>query len=137
GDGVNGARLELVQRNDRSNPARSAKVMRRLIEDDGAFAVLGPTFSNSAVRADPIANRLGTPVLAVSNTGPGIVGDCPYECDFIFRDSLGEADAIPANVNNLVARENPATAAIMHPRNDPFGRNSALIARKAFEEAGV
>lgn len=136
-DGVNGARIELVQRNDRSDPARSAKVMRRLIEDDGAFAVLGPTFSNSAVRADPVANRLGTPVLAVSNTGPGIVGDCPYACDFIFRDSLGEADAIPANVDNLVGRTEPRSAVIVHPRNDPFGKSTALIARKAFEDAGV
>ena len=136
-DRVNGARLELVQRNDRSDPARSAKVMRRLIEGDGAFAVLGPTFSNSAVQADPVANRLGTPVLAVSNTGPGIVGDCPYACDYVFRDSLGEAAAIPANVNDLVGQADPKTAAIVHPRNDPFGESSAETARQAFEAAGV
>ncbi len=137
GEGVNGARLELVQRNDRSDPARSAKLMRRLIEGDEAIAVLGPTFSNSAAQADPVANRLRTPVLAVSNTGPGIVGECPYDCDFIFRDSLGEADAIPANVSNLVERVAPRTAAIVHPRNDPFGKSTAQIARRAFEEAGV
>ncbi len=137
GEGVNGARLELVQRNDQSDPARSAKVMRRLIERDEAIAVLGPTFSNSAAQADPVANRLQTPVLAVSNTGLGIVGDCPYACDFIFRDSLGEAEAIPANVDNLVARVSPETAAIVHPRNDPFGKSTAQIARRAFEDAGV
>ncbi|MCO5315832.1 MAG: ABC transporter substrate-binding protein [Solirubrobacterales bacterium] len=136
-DGVNGARIELIQRNDRSVPARSAKLMRKLIEGDQTVAVLGPTFSNSAAVADPVANRLGTPVLAVSNTGPGIVGDCPYPCEFIFRDSLGEAEAIPANVKNLVGSSKAKSAVIVHPKGDPFGSSTAAIARDAFTEEGV
>jgi len=136
-DGPNGARLELVQRNDRSVPARSAKQMRKLIENDSALAVLGPTFSNSAAVADPVGNRLRTPVLAVSNTGPGIVGDCPYACEYIFRDSLGESAAIPANVNNLVGKTGAKTAAIVHPPQDPFGTSTAVIARDALRSRGV
>lgn len=137
GDGVNGARIELIQRNDRSVPARSAKLMRKLIEEDGVATVLGPTFSNSAAAADPVANRLRTPVLAVSNTGPGIVGDCPYPCDFSFRDSLGEAAAIPANIDNLARRLEPRTAVIVHPAGDPFGETSADTAEGAFEKEGI
>ena len=136
-EGINGAELTLSLRNDASNPAASAREMNSLIRQDGVLAVLGPTFSNSAAEADPVANRLKTPVLAVSNTGPGIVGDCDYPCDFIFRDSLGEATAIPTNITNLIARESPATAAIVFPPDDPFGQSTAGIARKAFREAGV
>ena len=109
-DGINGAELTLTQRDDASDPATSAKEMAALIDQEQVIAVLGPTFSNSAAEADPVANQKKTPVLAVSNTGPGIVGDCDYPCDFIFRNSLGEATAIPANIDNLVARENPETA---------------------------
>ena len=81
--------------------------MKTLVSDDEALAVLGPTFSNSAVEADPVANDAGTPVLAVSNTGPGIVGDCPYPCELVFRDSLGEEAAIPANVETFLSPASP------------------------------
>lgn len=136
-DGINGAELTLTQRDDVSDPATSAKEMATLVQDQKVMAVLGPTFSNSAAEADPVANENRTPVLAVSNTGPGIVGDCDYPCDFIFRDSLGEAAAIPANVDNFVAAKKPKVAAILHAPDDPFGETSAETARQAFAKAGV
>ena len=136
-DRLNGARLTLVQRDDRSDPARSAVEMKDLIGREEVLAVLGPTFSNSAAEADPVANRLSTPVLAVSNTGPGIVGDCAYPCDFIFRDSLGEETAIPANVSEAVSGSGGETAAIVHPEGDPFGETTAAIAARAFRENGI
>ncbi|HNA45114.1 MAG TPA: ABC transporter substrate-binding protein [Solirubrobacterales bacterium] len=135
--GINGADLEVVQRDDESDPATSADEMKELIEQVQAMAVLGPTFSNSAAEADPIANQNKTPVLAVSNTGPGIVGDCDYPCEYIFRDSLGEATAIPANVKNLVAREHPEYAKVLYPADDPFGQTSAETAVQAFKDEGV
>ena len=135
-DELNGAKLTLVQRDDASDPARSASAMKGLIEKDGVLAVLGPTFSNSAVEADPVANRLSTPVLAVSNTAPGIVGDCPYPCDVIFRDSLGEQTAIPANVGEAVSGTGGETAAIVHPADDPFGETTADLLGGAIPIAG-
>lgn len=133
-EGVNGAELTLTQRDDASDPATSAREMEALIDRQRVLAVLGPTFSNSAAEADPVANRKRTPVLAVSNTGPGIVGDCDYPCEFIFRDSLGEATAIPANVNNLVARKPTGRAWVIYPAGDTFGKTSAETAAEAFRE---
>ncbi len=135
--GVNGAELTLQQRNDGADPAASARAMRGLIENDDVLAVLGPTFSNSSAEAHPVANDLKTPVLAVSNTGPGIVGDCPYPCEYIFRNSLGEAEAIPANVRQYVAAENPSAVDIIFPEDDAFGESSAATARRAFRAEGV
>lgn len=136
-EGVNGARLVLTQRDDASDPAISAREMATLIDRENVLAVLGPTFSNSAAVADPVANERETPVLAVSNTGPGIVGDCDYPCGFIFRDSLGEATAIPANIDNFVAREEPDRAWVVFPAGDTFGKTSAGTAASAFRDLGV
>jgi len=137
-DGVNGAEITLTQKDDASDPATSAEKMTGLVKDEKVLAVLGPTFSNSAAEADPIANQNKTPVLAVSNTGPGIVGDCDYPCDFIFRDSLGEATAIPANIDNLAAQlGDGSTAAVVYPDDDPFGETSAETAKDALNNAGV
>lgn len=137
-DAMNGARFRLVQRDDRSDPAASARQMEKLIVDDQVIAVLGPTFSNSAAEADPVANRLGTTVLAVSNTGPGIVGDCEYPCDFSFRDSLAEAEAIPANIEDFLdSNPDVGRVKVFHPAGDPFGKTSAETARQAFKDHGV
>lgn len=135
--GVNGAELTLEQRNDAGDPAASARAMRSLIEGEEALAVLGPTFSNSSAEAHPVANRQRTPVLAVSNTGPGIVGDCPYPCDYIFRASLGEAEAIPANVGDFVEAGRTGLVDILYPEGDAFGESSAETAEQAFAAAGV
>lgn len=135
--GINGAEISIDQADDRSDPKRSAQEMRRLITDEEVIAVLGPTFSNSAAEADPVAGELGTPVLAVSNTGPGIVGDCPYPCENVFRDSLGEAAAIPANVESYAAESDAVRAAVVHPLDDPFAEATAEIAADALAENGL
>jgi len=131
--GIDGARLQIVQRDDGSDPERTPEAMRELIEEERVLAVLGPTFSNAAATADPLADELGVPILAVSNTGPGIVGECPYPCRLVFRDSLGEATAIPANVRSLIGGGAQVAGAIVaYPEDDPFAKSSAAIAVDAF-----
>ncbi|HEX3947456.1 MAG TPA: ABC transporter substrate-binding protein [Acidimicrobiales bacterium] len=135
--GVKGAKVRLTVLNDDSDPATSATRMRTLATDDKVLAVLGPTFSNSAASADPIADQLRTPVLAVSNTGPGIVGTCAYPCSWIFRDSLGEAVMLPAGVDAYVASAHPARASVIYPDADAYGASSGQIAAQALTAAGV
>jgi branched-chain amino acid transport system substrate-binding protein len=135
--GVNGAQLELVQRNDGSSPAVSARRMRQLIGIDDALAVLGSTFSNSSAESHPVANRLKTPVLAVSNTAPGIVGDCAYPCEYIFRASLGEAEAIPANVTSFADDNQLGSVEVFYPAGDPFATTTSRIAAVALREEGA
>jgi branched-chain amino acid transport system substrate-binding protein len=136
--GIRGARLRLRQIDDRSRPAQAARAARELIAHEEALAVLGPTFSNSATEAHPLADRLGVAMLATSNTGPGIVGDCDYPCELVFRDALGEEQAIPANVESFAAAEPDAeSAVVVHPAADPFGESTAEIAVDALEDEGI
>jgi branched-chain amino acid transport system substrate-binding protein len=135
--GIKGADVHLVIDNDDSQPAQSAVVMRSLITSENVLAVLGPTFSNSAAAADPVADTLSTTVLAVSNTGPGIVGSCAYPCTWIYRDSIGDATSIPANVGYYVKQSHPDTAVVMYPSADPFGVSTGQIAAQAFSTDGV
>ncbi|HEY2562762.1 MAG TPA: ABC transporter substrate-binding protein [Acidimicrobiales bacterium] len=135
--GIKGAAVRLVIDNDDSQPAQSAVLMRSLIASQNVLAVLGPTFSNSAAAADPVANSLSTSVLAVSNTGPGIVGSCPYSCSWIYRDSIGDATTIPANIAYLVKQTHPHGAVVIYPSADPFGVSTGQIAAEAFTAAGV
>jgi len=135
--GIKGADVHLVIDNDDSQPAQSAVVMRSLITSQNVLAVLGPTFSNSAAAADPVANSLSTSVLAVSNTGPGIVGSCAYPCSWIYRDSIGDATTIPANIGYYIKQTHPHAAVVIYPSADPFGVSTGQIAAKAFTAGGV
>ena len=130
--GVHGAPLELVAVDDKSDPDTGATAMRRLIRKDGVVAVLGPSLSLVAVHADPVANRLHTPVLAVSNTADGIVGDCAYPCSWVWRNSLGESVAVPANIDAYVQAQRPGTAAIMATDGDLLGEDEARLADSSF-----
>lgn len=135
--GIKGADVHLVIDNDDSQSAQSAVVMRSLITSQNVLAVLGPTFSNSAAAADPVANSLSTSVLAVSNTGPGIVGSCAYPCSWIYRDSIGDATTIPANIGYYIKQSHPHAAVVIYPSADPFGVSTGQIAAKAFTAGGV
>jgi branched-chain amino acid transport system substrate-binding protein len=135
--GVNGARISVDVRDDGSDKAQSAQQTQTLIQQNQDVALLGPTLSNSAVGAHPIADNLRTPMLAVSTTGLNIVGNCPYPCDYIFRDSLGESDAIPANVKAYADRAHPATGVLLYPNDDKFSVDGATAAKAAASANGI
>lgn len=135
--GVDGVPLKLVVRDDKSVPATGRSGMKQLIQHDGAVAVLGPSLSLVAVSADPLADQLQTPVVAVSNTANGIVGKCSYPCTYIWRDSLGEATAVPANIDQFVLESHPSSAAILYVDGDKLGIDEARIAAASFGEEGV
>ncbi|HVX22703.1 MAG TPA: ABC transporter substrate-binding protein [Acidimicrobiales bacterium] len=130
--GVKGAKVVLAVHNDNSVPATAAAATTALITKDHALALLGPSLTNTAGAAHTVADQHHTVMMATSNTGLGIVGDCAYPCTWIFRDSLGEATAIPANIAEYAGAAHPATAAILYPgTTDTLGKQQAGIAATA------
>lgn len=135
--GVDGRPLRLAAIDDRSDPSYGARAMRDLIEKRGVVAVLGPTLSAVAVRADAVASRLGTPVLAVSNTVGGIVGRCSHPCSSVWRDSLGESTAVPANIAQYVLARHPSSAVLIQSSGDLLGEADVALAERAFRREHV
>ncbi|HZB98044.1 MAG TPA: ABC transporter substrate-binding protein, partial [Candidatus Sulfotelmatobacter sp.] len=135
--GVNGARVAVDVEDDASSPQQAAQVFQAFITSKNVLGILGPTLSNSAVAAHPFADKQKTPVVAVSNTGLQIVGDCPYPCTYIFRDSLGESQAVPANVNQFVDTHHPSSAVILYANDDKFSSDDETIFKKALSDRKV
>ena len=115
--GVNGAQIALDVKDDNSDKAQSAQVAQTLIQQGQLLGLLGPTLSNSAVAVHPLAESFKIPILAVSTTGIHIVPDCNYPktdpCKYVFRDSLGEESAIPANIKTYADKAHPKTGVLM------------------------
>src|SRR2546427_3638980 len=95
--GIAGAKIALVVEDDASARDQGITVFRKFINEDKVAAILGPTLSGVAAGAHPVAQQAGVPVIAISNTGVGIVGKCDYGvCDWIFPAALGGETAPPA-----------------------------------------
>ena len=136
--GVNGAKLVLVIDDDQSTTDGGVTAFRKQTSQDRVTAILGPTLSNTAVAAHPVAQSAQTPVIAISNTGEGIVGKCSYgPCDYIFRASLGEATAIPATVNIAKTKLNVKSVVLMYAQDDKFSSDGFAIFQKALATAGI
>jgi branched-chain amino acid transport system substrate-binding protein len=129
--GINGAKIALDTRDDASDKAQSAQVAQTLIQQGQLLGLLGPTLSNSAVAVHPLAESFKVPILAVSTTGIHIVPDCNYPktdpCKYVFRDSLGEESAIPANIKAYADTAHPKTGVLMVANDDKFSKDGGTI----------
>ncbi len=113
-----GVTLSLSVEDDASSKDTAINVFQQFINGDKVAAILGPTLSNSAQAADPVAQQAKVPVLGVSNTGTGVtsIGD------YIWRDSLAEADVVPQTVAASIKSLNYKTAAVMYANDDAFSK---------------
>ena len=139
--GVNGAKIALDTKDDASDKAQSAQVAQTLIQQGQLLALLGPTLSNSAVAVHPLAESFKIPILAVSTTGIHIVPDCNFPktdpCKYVFRDSLGEESAIPANIKVYSEAHHPKTGVLMVANDDKFSSDGGKIVQNTVATYGI
>ena len=139
--GVNGAQIALTINDDASDKTMSAQVAQKLIQQELDLALLGPTLSNSAVAVHPLAEKLKTPILAVSTTGIHIVPDCnnpdSTPCKYVFRDSLGEETAIPDNVKSYAADASPKTGVLLVAQDDKFSSDGGTIVQNTVAQYNI
>jgi len=109
-----------------------ANIMQRFTTD-GSAIVLGPTLSAEAFKADPIAVKANVPILATSNTADGITQQGPC----VFRNSLSEAQGVPATVDKTAALWKYKTAAIIYGDDNAFTKADYDIFKAALEKRNV
>src|SRR5256886_5529357 len=135
--GISGAKIALVVEDDASARDQGITVFKKFIEQDKVTAILGPTLSAVAAGAHPVAQAAGVPVIAISNTGLGIVGKCDYgPCDWIFRASLGEQSAVPETVKAATSKLGLKKVVIIYG-DGKFELDDLAIFRDAFKANGV
>lgn len=139
--GVNGAKIQLTINDDASDKAQASQLAQKLIQQEQDLALLGPTLSNSAVGAHPLAESLKTPILAVSTTGIHIVPDCNFPatapCKYVFRDSLGEETAIPDNIQSYSEDSHPKTGVLLVAQDDKFSSDGGTIVQNTVGKYGI
>ncbi len=123
-------KLNLIIDDDASDKAQGISVYQKFINQDKVAAIIGPTLSNTAVAADPVAQTARVPVLATSNTGTGITTIGNY----IFRDSLAEADVVPQTIKAAINTLHFTKAAVLYANDDAFSADGYQAFKKALDD---
>jgi branched-chain amino acid transport system substrate-binding protein len=115
--GINGTPIRLVLQDTGGDEAGAINAFQNLINQQKVVGIVGPTLSQQAFSADPIANRLKVPVIGPSNTAKGI----PQIGEFIGRVSAPMAKVAP-NALKQALKQNPKIkkVAVLYAQNDAY-----------------
>ncbi len=127
------AKIKLITEDSRSTKEGAMTAFDKLIKRDKVIVILGPTLSNSAKAADPMAQEAKVIVLGVSNTAAGIV----EIGDFVFRDSLPEYMVQPNTVKVTKDKLGYKKVAVFYGDDDVFTKSGFDVFKKALEDSGV
>src|SRR6476469_8287161 len=118
--GVNGTPIKLVFQDTAGDEAGAINAFQTLITRDKVVGIVGPTLSQQAFGADPVAERAKVPVLGPSNTAKGV----PQIGDYIARVSAPVAVVAP-NAVKAAVKLNPGIkkVAVFYAQNDAFSKS--------------
>ena len=117
--GVLGRPIETVTRDSTRDPAVAVEEARRMIEEEGVHALVGPNSSaNSLPVVEQVAGPAGIPVISPSATSPLLTNAA--DSDFFFRTAL--SDSAQGPVLAQVTRDLGFTNVGLVYRDDAWGR---------------
>ena len=131
--GINGVKIAAIFEDTAGKPNQAVTAFQKLINTDVVLAVVGPTLSNEALSSDPEAQKIGCPVLAVSNTAAGITD----MGDFIFRDSLAEFQVIPETIKQAKAKLGISKVAILYAKDDAFSKSGYDVFKAELQKNNI
>jgi branched-chain amino acid transport system substrate-binding protein len=117
--GINGDKLKLIIEDEQGKKEEAFNVFRKLIFQDRVLMIFGPTLSNSAFAADPIANQAKVVVFGTSNTATGLTDRMP----FVFRNSVMEADVLPVTIKEAIQHYKLKKVAVIYGNDDAFTKS--------------
>lgn len=131
--GVNGRPIKLVFQDTGGDEKGAINAFQTLINQDNVVGILGPTLSQQAFAADPIANEAGVPVIAPSNTAAGI----PQLGAFISRVSAPVIVVAPNAVKQaLKMNPNIKKVAVFFAQNDAFSKSETVVFQNTVKDMG-
>ena len=128
---VGGVTYDLAVEDDQTDPRQGISVFETFTDDKSL--IIGPTLSNTAFQAQPVAQDAGVPVLAISNTADGITA----QGDWIFRDALTEGQVIPQTVRAAVDAYDVESVVVMYSNDDAFTEDGYKVFAETLEEDGI
>ncbi|XGV95969.1 MAG: ABC transporter substrate-binding protein [Leptolyngbya sp. BL-A-14] len=129
--GINGTPIKLVFQDTGGDEQGAINAFQTLITKDKVVGIVGPTLSQQAFGADPIADRAKVPVIGPSNTAKGI----PQIGDFVARVSAPVSVVAPNSVKAaLKINPNIKKVAVFYAQNDAFNKSETEIFQQTVKD---
>lgn len=126
--GVNGRPIKLVFQDTGGDEAGAINAFQSLINQDKVVGIVGPTLSQQAFSADPIAEQAEVPVIGPSNTAKGI----PQIGNYIARVSAPVTSVAPNALQEALAiKPDIKSAAVLYAQNDAFSKSETGVFQNA------
>jgi branched-chain amino acid transport system substrate-binding protein len=131
--GVKGNKLVLQMEDEQTKKEQAIDVFKKLIFQDKVLMLFGPTLSNSAQAADPVAQGAKIVVFGTSNTADGItsIGD------YVFRNSVTEADVLPETLRVATKAAHIKKVAVIYGSDDVFTKSGYDAFKKALDDLKI
>jgi branched-chain amino acid transport system substrate-binding protein len=132
--GVNGTPIKLIFQDTSGDEQGTINAFNTLITQNKVVGIVGPTLSQQAFSADPIAERAKVPVLGPSNTAKGI----PQIGEYISRVSAPVAVVAPNSVKQAL-KINPQLkkVAVFFAQNDAFSKSETETFQKTVKDQNL
>jgi branched-chain amino acid transport system substrate-binding protein len=132
--GTNSTKIKLIVQDTSGDEQGTINAFQTLINKDKVVGIVGPTLSQQAFSANPIAERAKVPVIGASNTAKGI----PEIGDYIARVSAPVSIVAPNSVKAALKIEPKIKkVAVFYAQNDAFNRSETEIFQQTVKEQGL
>jgi branched-chain amino acid transport system substrate-binding protein len=132
--GINGTPIKLIFQDTGGDESGAINAFQTLINQDKVVGIIGPSASQQAFSADPIAERAKVPVVGASKTAPKI----PEIGQYIARVSAPISLVAP-NAIKAALKLNPdlKKVALFYAQNDAFTTSETQIFQQAIKQQGL
>ncbi len=129
--GINGTPIKIILQDTAGDEAGTINAFQTLITKNKVVGIVGPTLSQQAFSADPIAERAKVSVLGPSNTAKGI----PQIGEYISRVSAPVSIVAPNSIAAAL-KINPQIkkVAVLYAQNDAFSKSETEIFQQTVKE---
>jgi branched-chain amino acid transport system substrate-binding protein len=131
--GIKGNTIYLQVEDEQGKKEQATDVFKKFIFQDKVLMLFGPTLSGSAQAVDPVAQAAKVVVFGTSNTAEGItsIGD------YVFRNSVTEADVLPEALKVASKHVSLKKVAILYGNDDVFTKSGYDSFKKALEDLKI
>jgi branched-chain amino acid transport system substrate-binding protein len=129
--GVNGTPIQLIYQDAGGDEAGAINAFQALINQAKVVGIVGPSSSQQAFSADPIADRAQVPVIGPTNTAKGIPDIGP----FIARVAAPVTVLAPNSLKAaLKLQPNIRRVAVLYAQDDAFSKSETAIFQQTIRD---
>lgn len=129
--GVLGRPIEVHLQDDRGSQDEAVTVVKKLINRDGAVAILGEVASTNSLAGGGVCQQAKIPMISPSSTNPSVTKDKDYVFRVCFTDDFqGEANA------KFALKKGFKNVAVFTAADSDYSKGLAEFFKKSFIAAG-